>query len=602
MSDHPTAAFLSALGFGDGLPGLPAISLPAIFQAGERIGEIDPGSVPPGTSVQRIAVAGALTVDYLAKAVACGVLQERVLPIVYQAPYGAYVQEVLDPHSALHRFAPELVVIAPHWRDLVVHLPIGSDAAAVDTALGTKVDLLRTMWTRLSATGAKIIQHRLVPPPYRYRGAAERSAPASPACQVTRLNDLLAEAGSGLVTWVDMERLAREIGTRRFAPAKFYYAARLEHDQKWLPDYLPAFRAAWRAANARAKKVLVLDLDNTLWGGVIGDDGVEGIAIGAGSSGGEAFEDWQRYVKALGERGVILAVCSKNDPVVAETGFNHPNTVLGRADFAAFSCSWGDKAAGLRQIARDLNVGIDSFVFCDDNPAECDLIQRELPEVAVVCLGADPAGFIDRFDAGHWFDMDSYTQEDLGRAAAYTARAAAAAEQEAATDIGAYLAGLAMKATLKRPEAADIARMAQLELKTNQFNVTTRRYTEAHIRAFMERPDAVVLAFQLADRFGDHGLTSTLIAVREGDTLRIDSWLMSCRIFSRSAEHFMLRGLASIAREMGAAHLLGEYVPTPKNAVVAELYPMLGFVTTDDGFFVRPLDGAVEDLVTAIVG
>jgi FkbH-like protein len=596
MSDHVAAAFLSALGFGDAA----APSLPAIFQAGERIAETDPASVPAGVKLQRIAVLGALTADYLARAVACGVLREGVFPIVHQAPFGAYVQEVLDPASSLHRFRPEFVVIAPHWRDLVAALPLGSPAEAVDTALSAKVELLRTMWTRLSAEGVRIIQHRLAPPPYRYRGAAERSAPASPARQVGRLNDWLAEAAAGLVTWVDMEALAREIGTRRFSPAKFYYAARLEHDQRWLPDYLPVFRAAWRAANARAKKVLVLDLDNTLWGGVIGDDGVEGIALGAGSSGGEAFADWQHYVKALGERGVILAVCSKNDPTVAETGFSHPNSVLRRTDFAAFSCSWGNKAAGLRQVARELNVGIDSFVFCDDNPAECDLIQRELPEVAVVCLGGDPAGFIDRFDAGHWFDADSYTQEDLGRATAYTARAAAAAEQADATDLGAYLAGLAMKGTLRRPEAGEIARVAQLELKTNQFNVTTRRYGEAHIRGFMDRADAVVLAFRLADRFGDHGLTSTLIAVREGETLRIDSWLMSCRIFSRSAEQFMVRGLASIARDMGAARLLGEYVPTAKNAVVAELYPMLGFTPAADGFFVRSLDGGVEDLVTAI--
>jgi FkbH-like protein len=595
MSDQPQSAFLSALGLGDATP-----SLPAIFQAGDRIAEADSASIPPGMQVQRVAVLGALTVDYLARAVACGMVQEGVFPIVHQAPYGAYVQEILDPQSSLHRFGPDLVVIAPHWRDVVAPLPIGSGAASVDAALGAKVDLLRTMWSRLSAANIRIIQHRLVPPAHRYRGDADRLAPASPARQVARLNDMLAQAGTGLVTWLDMDGLAQDIGARRFAPVKFYYTARLDHDQKWLPDYLPVFRAAWRSANARAKKVLVLDLDNTLWGGVIGDDGVEGITLGPGSSAGEAFADWQHYVKALGERGVVLAVCSKNDPAVAETGFGHSGAALRRDDFAAFACSWGDKAAGLRQIARELNLGIDSFVFCDDSPAECELVRRELPEVAVVCLGTDPASFIDRFDAGHWFDTDSYTQEDFGRAAAYTARAAAVAEQVTTTDIGAYLAGLAMKGRLQRPDEAEIARAAQLELKTNQFNLTTRRYSEAHIRAFMDRPDVVVLGFRLADRFGDHGLTSTLIAVREGDTLRIDSWLMSCRIFSRSAEQFVLRGLMAIATEMSAKRLLGEYVPTPKNAVVADLYLSLGFAAVGDGFFVRPIGGSTDDVITAI--
>ena len=600
MLDKPVspAAFLSALGFGDKTP-----SLPAIFQAGDRIFDAatELSAIPPGTPTQRIAVLGAVTIDYLSRAIACAVVQEGVLPVLYQAPYGSYVQEVLDAGSALYRFNPELVVIAPHWRDMITDLPIGSSPEDVDAVLASKVALLRTVWGRIGETGAKIIQHVLVPPPGRYRGVAERLSPASPASQVRRLNQMLLDAGSGRVTWVDMETLAREIGTRRFAPARFYYAAKLDHDQKWLPDYLPLFRGAWRTANARAKKVLVLDLDNTLWGGVIGDDGVEGIELGSGSPAGEAFADWQLYVKGLGERGVVLAVCSKNDPKVAEAGFGHPNSLLKRADFSAFECSWNDKAGGLRRIASDLNVGIDSFVFCDDNPAECDLIRRELPEVTVVCMGADPAAFIDLFDAGHWFDADGYTTEDLGRSAAYSARAGALAAQAEATDIGSYLAGLGMKGSLKRPDEPDIARFAQLELKTNQFNVTTRRYGEAQIRAFMDRDDAIVLAFRLADRFGDHGLTSTLIAFREGETIRIDSWLMSCRIFSRSAEQFILRGLIGVASDMGAKRVIGEYLPTPKNDVVADIYRRLGFSVVAGPLFEREIAGGIEDLVTYVM-
>ncbi|WP_158922449.1 HAD family hydrolase [Acidisphaera sp. S103] len=599
MLDRPTstATFLSSLGFGD----KPA-TLPSIFQAGDRIFDAaaEPSAIPGGTTMQLIAVVGALTIDYLARAIACSVVQEGVFPFVYQAPFGSYVQEVLDPGSGLHGFGPELVVIAPDWRDMVVSLPVDASARDVDAALASKVGLLQAMWGQLAGKDVKVIQHVLVPPAWRYRGVAERLAPASPANQIRRLNEMLLEAGRGLVTWVDMDALAREIGTRRFAPAKFHHAARLDHDPKFLPDYLPLFRSAWRSANARAKKVLVLDLDNTLWGGVIGDDGVEGIALGSESPAGEAFADWQRYVKALGERGVILAVCSKNDPAVAAAGFEHPHSVLRRSDFSAFECSWNDKVAGLRRIARDLNVGIDSFVFCDDNPAECNLVQRELPEVAVVCLGADPAAFVDLFDAGHWLDTDHYTREDLGRAAAYTARAAALAEQAEATDFAGYLAGLGMKGSLQRPREADIARVAQLELKTNQFNVTTRRHSEAAIRGFLDRNDAIVLAFRLADRFGDHGLTSTLVAFHEGDTVRIDSWLMSCRIFSRSAEQFMMHGLIAIAAELGAKRLLGEYLPTPKNGVVEDLYPRLGFASAEGSFFIRDIGGPIDNLVTYV--
>jgi FkbH-like protein len=599
MSDlvFSTAAFLSGLGPGDKTP-----TLPSIFQAGDRIFEAaaNPSAIPVGMPTQHVAVLGALTTDYLSRAVACSVAQEGVFPFVYQAPFGSYVQEVLDPASGLHGFGPKLVVVAPDWRDLIAPLPVNTSMTDVDAALASKAELFHTMWAQLAGKGVKIIQHTLVPPVRRYRGMAERLAPASPASQVDRLNDMLLEAGRGLITWVDMTTLAREIGTRRFAPAKFYHAARLDHDPKWLPDYLPLFRAAWRSANGRAKKVLVLDLDNTLWGGVIGDDGVEGIVVGPGSPPGEAYADWQHYVRQLGERGVILAVCSKNDPAVAAAGFGHPGSVLRRSDFSAFECSWNDKVGGLRRIADDLNVGIDSFVFCDDNPAECDLVRQELPAVAVVCLGTDPTAFIDLFDAGHWLDADHYTQEDLGRAAAYSARAAALTERAQATNIAGYLAGLDMKGSLWRPGEADIARVAQLELKTNQFNVTTRRHSEAAIRGFLDRNDAIVLAFRLEDRFGDHGLTSTLVAFHEGDTIRIDSWLMSCRVFSRSAEQFMMRGLIAIAAELGAKRLLGEYLPTPKNGVVADLYPRLGFATADGSFFVRDIDGEVDDLVTHV--
>ncbi|MEI7711604.1 MAG: HAD-IIIC family phosphatase [Rhodospirillales bacterium] len=601
MLDRPIApaAFLADLkqGFGGKAP-----TLPTIFQVGDRIEETGAEMVPVGTPTQRIAVLGATTIDYLRRAVACGVLREGVFPIVYQAPFGSYVQEVLDPGSALHAFKPELAVIATHWRDLVADMPIGCTAADVDAALESKVALFRSIWGRLTGVGAKIVQHLAVPPQQRFRGVAERLAPASPANQIRRLNDKLLEAGNGLVTWIDMEALATKTGTGRFSPAKFYFSAKLDYDQRWLPDYLAPFQSAWRSANAKAKKVLVLDLDNTVWGGVIGDDGVEGIKLGAASPAGEAFEDWQRYIKGLSERGIILAVCSKNAPEIAETGFTHPNSVLKREDFAAFECSWSDKAGGMKRIAQTLNVGIDSFVFCDDNPAECELVRQELPDVAVVHMGTDPAAFIDLFDAGHWFDMQAYTTEDLGRAQAYAARAAALAEQEGATDIGGYLAGLDMKGKLYRPDEADIARVAQLELKTNQFNVTTRRYSETQVRGFMERNDAVVLAFRLADRFGDHGLTSTLVAFQEDDAMRIDSWLMSCRVFSRSAEQYILKGLIDIAEGMGATKLVGEYKATPKNDVVADLYPRMGFTVREDGLYERPLGSGREDLVTYIAG
>ncbi|MBN9561923.1 MAG: FkbH domain-containing protein [Alphaproteobacteria bacterium] len=531
-------------------------SLAAIFQAGERLaGLADVAGVQADLPAQRIAVLGAATIDYLSRAIACAVVQEGVFPVIYQAPFGAYVQEALNPASALHGFAPELAVIAPEARDLVEALPLESSAAEVTGAIEAKVAMFGRVWDALAARGCRVVQHLLVPPVEQYRGMAERLAPASPFNQVRSLNDALVAAGRGRVQWVDLERLAAAVGARRFSANRFWHSARLGFDQRFLPDYLPAFRGAWRSACGRGKKVLTLDLDNTLWGGVIGDDGAEGLSLGPGSPEGEAFADWQR--------------CA----------------VLRVADFAAFDCSWNDKVAGWRRISEALNLGLDSIVFADDNPAECALIRRALPEVAVVELGPEPAEFPALLDAGHWFDMADFTAEDFSRTEAYAARAEARAAraQVSETDLDGYLASLAMTGRLYRPTEADIPRLAQLEQKTNQFNLTTRRYSETEIRAFLARDDAVVLAFRLADRFGDHGLTSSLIAVQERESLRIDSWLMSCRIFSRTAEPFILRGLLEIARQRGVRRLVGEYVPTAKNGVVADLYARMGFAAGKHG-------------------
>ena len=579
------------------------LTLPEVMQTGARIATATPGPAP-GQPSQRIAVLGAVTLDHLCRAIACAVVQEGVFPLLHQAPFGAYVLEAIDPSSALHGFAPEIAVIAPDWRELIAPLPIDAPAEAVDAALAPRVALFRSVWSALAAGGARMLQHVLVPPSDRSCGIAERLAAAAPDNQVRRLNEMLLQAGRGQVHWIDLERLAAEIGTRRWSSPRFWHAARLDFDPRWLPDYMQAFRGAWRAANARTRKALVLDLDNTLWGGVIGDDGVEGIALGPGSATGEAFAAWQRTVKGLAARGIVLAVCSKNAPEIAAAGFSHPASVLRREDFAAFDCAWSDKAAGLRRIALQLNLGLDSLVFADDNPAECALVARELPEVAVVPLGADPARFPDILDAGHWFDQPCYTPDDLGRTAAYAARRQAAEAQAQgqvdATDIGAYLAGLAMTGRVYRPTAADIPRMAQLEQKTNQFNLTTRRYSEAALRDLLARPYAIVLALRLADRFGDHGLVSTLIAIQEGGALRIDSWLMSCRVFARSAEPLMLRALIDMAPARGITRLVGEYRPTARNAVVADLYPRLGFHAEADGRFVRAVAAGSDDLVTWI--
>ncbi len=569
----------------------PDLALTDLFAAGQRIrAQAAAWQGAPDKPTTRIAVLGGLTLDYLGAAIGCAAVQEGMAPILSLAPYGTWIQEVLDPQSGLHRFRPDVVVFAIDRRDVMEALRPDAGEAAVAEAVAAKCALFQRLWGLLhSDLGARALQHTLVPPAEGFRGPAERVLPASPVNHVRALDGALRAAGRD-VHWIELDRLAAEIGSRAFAGERFFHAAKLGFDPQFLPDYLPFFRAAWRSAHGRVRKVLALDLDNTLWGGVIGDDGIDGIRLGPGSAEGEAFAAWGAYLHGLRARGVILAACSKNDPAIAGAAFAHAHSVLKREDFAAFECSWEDKVRGLRRVARALNLDLDAIVFADDNPAECAIVREHLPEVAVVELGDDPACFVALLEQGHWFDLPAYTAEDFARNATYAARAAAAEAAAGATDVDTYLAGLRMVGRLGPPAPADMARLVQLEQKTNQFNLTTRRHSAAALADFVHREDAMVLALRLADRFGDHGLVSSLIALAEGNALRIESWLMSCRVFSRGAEALMLRRLLAEARARGLSRLVGEYRATAKNGVVADLYARLGFVPVDDAgvFWERP--------------
>jgi FkbH-like protein len=537
----------------------------------------------------RIAVAGNGTTDLIARAAAVAAAQEGFGPVLWQAPFGAWRQAGLDVASGLHAFAPDIVVVATDWREGVSDLPLATPAATVDAAVSQTAAGFRAVWDRLlAAPGRRVIQHLPAPPEAWLTGIGELRMAASPRRQIALLRAALLDAGPEIL-FLETAGLP--------ADAAAWFGAKLPFAQTALPDYVMRLRAALRQATGRAKKVLALDLDNTLWGGVIGDDGAEGIELGAGSAKGEAFSAIQAYAKALAARGVILAVCSKNDAKLAAAGFIHPGAVLRVTDFAAFECGWGDKAAALRRVAAALNVGLDSLVFADDNPAECAQVAEALPDVAVVPLGDDPAAFIAHLEAGHWFESQGLTAEDFSRGQAYQARAQAAAAGEP-SDLSAFLRGLKMRGVVFRPEGAALARVAQLEGKTNQFNMTTRRYDEAAVRAFAAREDALVLAATLADRFGDHGLVSSMIGVFADNTLVIESWLMSCRVFSRTLEAFFMRAVLAEAAARGATRVCGRYVPTAKNDVVAKLYGTLGFTDLGGGIWER--DVAAADFETFV--
>ena len=349
------------------------------------------------------------------------------------------------------------------------------------------------------------------------------------------------------------------------------------------------------AQRGLSKKCLVLDLDNTLWGGVIGDDGLDGIVLGEGSAAGEAHLALQHYAKQLKERGVVLAVCSKNDAKIAEAAFrDHPEMVLRRSDFAAFQANWDDKAQNLKAIAARLNIGIDSLVFVDDNPIERARVRQSLPMVAVPELPEDPAHYVRCLAEAGYFEAIAFTAEDRDRAQSYAANAEREALLGSAESMEDFLRGLAMTAVYGPFTAVDHARVVQLINKTNQFNTTTRRYAGDEIARIMEEPDAVTLQFRLLDRVGDNGLVSTMIlrpTPDDDEALEIENWVMSCRVFGRELEYEAMNIAVEAAKERGARTLVADYIPTPKNDVISRLYPSLGFTKVDSP---TPANGATR--------
>jgi len=338
-----------------------------------------------------------------------------------------------------------------------------------------------------------------------------------------------------------------------------------------------------RSIFGRTRKCLVLDLDNTLWGGVIGDDGLDGIQIGRETPVAEAYTAFQKYCLSLQRRGILLAVCSKNDEEIAKQGFEHPDSVLKLEHFSAFKANWEPKHENILAIAKELNLGVDSFVFADDNPAERAIVSAQLPSVAVPEIGNDVTRYAAIIQAGRYFESTSMSPEDLSRAALYQSNAARTQMEATFSTYGEYLASLEMTAEIGRFNSLYLDRITQLINKTNQFNLTTRRYTLAQIEAISQDENFLGLYGRLSDRFGDNGLISIVLGCRERDVLHLDLWLMSCRVLKRDMELAMLDAVVEQAAALGIRQLRGHYIPTSKNAMVAEHYRKLGFehVATD---------------------
>jgi FkbH-like protein len=545
----------------------------------KAIAGVDPLSVD--LTPVRIALLSSATVDHLLPAVRLAALRRGVLAEVRAGGFGQYRHELTEPSAELQEFRPEFVVLSLAARDVLPPLPIGTAQGDADRAVAAAVDALRPLWRaareRFEAT---VIQQSFLDTALPVFGQFDRQVPAAPHRLAGRLNDALAQcAASDGVLWLDAARAAARDGLDAWFDVRHWLQARMEIAPAAAPRFGELLARVVAAQRGRSRKCLVLDLDNTLWGGVVGDDGIDGIVLGEGSARGEAHLALQRYARALKERGVILAVCSKNDIEVARAAFrDHPEMALGEDDFAAFVVDWNDKARNLVRIAERLNLGLDSLVFVDDNPAERERIRGALPAVAVPELPDDPAGYAGCLAEAGYFEAVAFSDDDRRRADQYAANARRESLREIATGMDDYLQGLEMQLAAGPVRPVDSARAVQLINKTNQFNTTTRRLSDAEFDRFVREPRNLALQFRLRDRFGDNGLVSAmLLGNGDADDWRIENWVMSCRVFGRQLEDEALNVAAEHASQRGIRRLVAEFIPTAKNAVIADLYERLGF-------------------------
>ncbi|KXV23049.1 HAD-IIIC family phosphatase [Gluconobacter japonicus] len=548
---------------------------------------------PSGLAVKpvRLAVLGSSTLDHLTASIRVAALRRGIWITVHVGEYGSYLQDLSEPNEALETFAPTAFLLVLDSHHIAGYLPRDADQATAERAFSEVTEgLLPRCWQAVKERyGCPILQTSFLPVLPQLMGSTEHLLPASPAGFIQKLNAALPAlcATHGAIP-VDLAGAASQAGVAAWYDPSLWFRAKQEVAPRAAPAFGELVGRSLAGMTGRTSKCLVLDLDNTLWGGVIGDDGLSGIELGQGSAVGEAYLAIQDYALRLSKRGVILAVCSKNDEANAREPFrDHPEMLLREKDIACFVANWNDKAENIRTIAESLKIGLDSLVFADDNPFERARVREALPMVNVPELPDEPALIPETLAAAGYFDLTTLSAEDFARSGQYQANLHRQVLQESATDLDSYLANLDMKLAYGSFNPANLQRITQLVNKSNQFNLTTRRYAQEELAAIMQDDASAGIWFRLTDRFGDNGLIAVVIVRDQPDTaLEIDTWLMSCRVLGRGVEEATLEVIVAEAQKRGKTSLRGVYRPSAKNSMVADLYARLGFSLaeqTDNG-------------------
>jgi FkbH-like protein len=528
----------------------------------------------------RLAVLSNSTIDMIVPALVASAARHGIALNVIQPSYDQVAQEALTPDSRVNSSKPDAVLFALDFRALPLKLTLGDAEASSATVQGA-MGYLQALRNGIKANSSAVcIFQTFAPPVESLFGSLDRALPGTPRSLIDAINRELAEfiIGSGDVL-LDIAGLAETVGLADWHNTQLWNMAKFSFSDELIPLYADHVARTVAAIRGKSRKALILDLDNTVWGGVIGDDGLEGIQVAQGDARGEAHLAVQRLALDLRQRGIVLAVSSKNTDEIAREPFEkHPEMLLKLDHIAVFQANWNDKATNIQAIAEELSLGLDAMVFLDDNPVERGLVRKLLPQVAAPELPEDPAYYARTLAAAGYFEAVAFANEDLKRAGFYQDNAKRASLQKQVGGVDAYLASLDMTITFQPFDATGRARIVQLINKSNQYNLTTRRYTDPEVAEAENAPDVFTLQVRLADIFGDNGMISVIIC-RPGETgaWEIDTWLMSCRVLGRKVEHMVLREMLEHARAAGIKKLYGTYRPTEKNKLVVEHYSKLGF-------------------------
>lgn len=536
---------------------------------------------PKGLASFRLGVVANATLDFVGPLLVASALRHGVDLEVIAAEFGQAMQEAADPASKLNQSRPDAVLLAIDHRGLPFRSygafpPFDGEAAAAE------IGAIAAGFRR--NCGAPCLVQTLPCPPELLFGSLDRATRGTLRAELAAFNAALARdatARGDLV--VDVDWLAQSIGADEWFDDRQWYVARLACSMRALAPYADLVARTIGAIRGKTRKCLVLDLDNTLWGGVIGDDGLDGIALQPGDARGEAHRAIQQAAADLRARGIVLAVCSKNDEATARQPFRtHDGMILRESDIAVFVANWDDKATNLERIARQLDIGIDSLVLLDDNPVERAQVRAALPQVAVPEVGADPSRYVRILLSAGYFESVTFTAEDLARADQYAGNAQRAQALEGSRNLDEFLLSLEQEISFAPFTAQGRKRITQLINKTNQFNVATRRYTEQQVASLESSGEHYTLQYSVRDRFGDNGMIGVVICAIDGETWHVDSWLMSCRVLNRGVEQAVCNRLVDDARRAGARSIRGTYVPTDRNGMVKDLFQKLGFTRDGD--------------------